>query len=282
MKKYDDWNGRIDNIKDIFGNDTDTDDEIEYPFTEGFLRNDILEYKIKNKIDYLNTKDILESKKVLKYTDDLDIDNEQRIHESQFGIQRRYVDHDKIVFRNSQNITITNCIINGDIYISGETSKGIRVSFDNSIFLGKIKIYAAAGSFDISIKTCNIKEIIFENCSIEKLSISYSRIFDLNINLCKINNFNTNNNSFNFFSCVNNKLENVTFSHQQLSRRAIKNRKYSKKRINKYLNKFNLFNKWNNFNINMYNSSKDDHLKTLEFVEKYSRVNSDRNFKAIK
>ena len=273
---YDDWDKRVQEEKKVFD-----DDSIQYPITSGFLREDLSTLQIDTEEKLSNSIKELEANKILKYSDHniIGLDRENRLYVAECCFQRRYINVKEIVFRNTQNIYITNSIIHGDIFMRAEEYKNLEVIFDNCIILNKLKIYSQGNPYKIIIDSCNIRSLIIENAQIESLTIRHSRVFDFEMSFCTCKNFDTNHNEFRYFRCFDNEIDKVDFSHHQVSINDIIRFKTLQKNAIEEIKKFDFFTVWKVFDktaIKEVINPKREVLRTLEFLETNTHVKNDR------
>jgi hypothetical protein len=183
-----------------------------------FLKKYIENEKI-NSLDELCNKAI-ESNRLTKNLKELDFDKEEkRFFGDVITLEKKILQYDNIIIKNSKKIEIINCVIIGRLSIlSGD--KKLSIYLDNCIITDSISF---KGDFieKVTMNDCNFKKINFYNCKINDLFLTDCFIDKLDFEVAKINKFNMFCNKINFISKLQTNIETLVSSHDLIELKKI-------------------------------------------------------------
>jgi len=177
--------------------------------------------------------------KILKSSDLIKGDPEDRVYCKTFKYERTIFDIEKIQILNSKEISLTDCIFTGSLRIGNKKEDNpLVVSMDYVAFGKKLSISGSSTTNSIDLTRINAPEVnILNNEEIGNLSISLSNICSLIIGNNSIRELDIHFNKFEVVDISENNLGSVDFPHGQLdifSQKAVPKEKW----INSHKNKF--------------------------------------------
>ncbi len=154
--------------------------------------------------------------KILKSTDLIKGDSEDRVYCSRFEYERTIFDMDRIEISNAKEISIKDCIFTGTLRIGNKEEHPLHVFMDYIAFGKGLIISGASNTISIDLSRVNSPEAKIVSNEIDKLLISTCNICSLIIGNCTISEFISYFNKFEVVSISENNMGNVIFPHGQI------------------------------------------------------------------
>jgi len=154
--------------------------------------------------------------KILKSSDLIRGDTEDRVYCQEFEYERTIFDMDKVEVSNAKKIHIKDCIFTGTLRIGNREEHSLDVFMDYVAFGKGLIISGASNTSSIDLTCLSSPEVKIVNNKISKLSISSCKICSLIIRNSTISEFTSYFNKFEVVSISANHMSNVEFPHGQM------------------------------------------------------------------
>lgn len=154
--------------------------------------------------------------KILKSSDLIRGDSEDRVYCLRFEYERTIFDMDRIEISNAKEINIKDCIFTGSLRIGNREEHALDVFMDYVAFGKGLVISGASTTISIDLTCVNSPEAKIVNNEIAKSSISSCNICSLIIGNCTISGFESYFNKCEVVSISENNMGNVVFPHGQI------------------------------------------------------------------
>jgi len=164
------------------------------------------------------------------------LDSEHRIFDLDIQFEDHIVELPFIRLRNSETITIKNCVFLCSINISSGDGVLKSIHIEDSIFLRDFSVIGLDANTEINIFNSNFTRARFVNNNIPDLDIRFSRFYSLQLGSNTIKYLRTRNNSIKYFSYDNNGIMDVSFDHRQIDLECITKKEYAIRRAAHVLN----------------------------------------------
>ncbi|WP_163576443.1 potassium channel family protein [Halomonas faecis] len=155
--------------------------------------------------------------KILKSSDLIRGDSEDRVYCLSFEYDRTIFDMERIEISNSSKISIKDCIFTGELCIRNKEEHSLGIFMDYVALGGGLVIAGASSITDINLTKTNSPELKVVNNEIGLLSISSSDISYLAIGDCFVSTLSS---CFNYFGTVDisgNSIKDIVFPYGQVN-----------------------------------------------------------------
>lgn len=176
--------------------------------------------------------------KILKRSDLIQGDIEDRVYCSMFEYEKTIFDMDRIEISNAKKIRIKDCIFTGSLRIGNKEEHPLHVFMDYVAFGKGLIISGSSNTYSIDLSCVNTPEAKIVSNDIKKLTISTCNICSFIIGNCNVVEFASYFNRFEVISISENNMGNVVFPHGQIDifkQQAVHNLKWEESLKNNFL-----------------------------------------------